>query len=262
MNAADHDEIQSLLGVYALDAVDDPERRLLDDHLATCVRCAAEVAEHRETAASLAFAGGEAPAGLWDRIASQLDPEPSARPDRRSDTVGAAVAVAPPPGPRGDAVVVLDAGRRRRRWVSPAVAAAAVLVAAALGAQVVRERDGVDRAETASPSVERLADLALEATGSRVADLSGPGAEVRAVVDPGGTGYVFAGPLPALPDGRTYQLWGVRRGTVVSLGVFGPDPGVVAFSAAPDTDALAITAEVAGGVVSSEQDPVVSGPLS
>lgn len=241
MNAAEHNEIQDLLGAYALDAVELDERRRVEAHLAGCSRCRAEVADHRDTAASLAFAGGDAPAGLWDRIAGEIR---AGRPDSVPE--------------RG-----ATARARRRRWIAPAAAAASIVAAAALGAQVVLERDRVDRAETASATVERLAERALTADDARVADLKGDiGPDVRAVVEPSGTGFVFAEELPTLPDDQTYQLWGVRGDTVVSLGVFGPDPGVVAFTAASDTEVLAITAEKAGGVVSSKNDPVVAGPLT
>lgn len=276
MNPTEHDEIRSLLGVYALDAVDDLERERVEAHLTTCLACSAEVADHREAAASLAFAGGDAPAGLWDRIAAELHlddtwaspPELTAPSPPPPGPVLSAPAPVPDathegatfeqPTPGEPTIVPLDARRRRPRWIAPAVAAAAMVAAVAIGIAV--GRSGGDQTQTAS--TERLAEQALSASGSRVAALDGSGERIRAVVEPSGTGYVFAGSLPALPADRTYQLWGVRGDTVVSLGVFGPDPGVVAFTAAPDTEALAITAEVAGGVVASKQKPVAVGPLS
>lgn len=283
MNATEHDEIRSLLGVYALDAVDNLERELVEAHLTTCPACSAEVADHCEAAASLAFAGGDAPAGLWDRIAAELhlDDTSASPPELAALPREPAAPSSPPPAPVLSApasvpdathegptlehptpgeptIVSLDARRRRPRWIAPAVAAAAVVAAVAIGIAV--GRSGVDQTQTAS--TERLAEQALSANGSRVAALDGDGASIRAVVESSGTGYVFADSLPALPADQTYQLWGVRGDTVVSLGVFGPNPGVVAFTAAPDTEALAITAEVAGGVVTSEQKPVAVGPLA
>ncbi|MDP8987200.1 MAG: zf-HC2 domain-containing protein, partial [Actinomycetota bacterium] len=68
-----HAEIEELLGAYALDAVEPADRDLVDEHLSTCARCRAEVAEHREVAALLAHSGAPAPAGLWDRIAAALE---------------------------------------------------------------------------------------------------------------------------------------------------------------------------------------------
>ena len=77
-----HDEIEELLGVYALDALDDDERQEVDDHLLTCPRCRAELAAHREVAALLGNRVGDAPAvapdELWDRISASLQDEPPA----------------------------------------------------------------------------------------------------------------------------------------------------------------------------------------
>ena len=44
MSTHTHQEIEELLGAYALDAVDDDERDLVEAHLAGCPRCRAEVA--------------------------------------------------------------------------------------------------------------------------------------------------------------------------------------------------------------------------
>jgi len=68
-----HRELQELLGAYALDAVDPDEAAAVEEHVASCPRCRAELAEHRETAAMLASVGAPAPEGVWDRIAAELD---------------------------------------------------------------------------------------------------------------------------------------------------------------------------------------------
>lgn len=67
-----HDEITELLGAYALDAVSPEEASEIEQHLAECPRCGAEVAAHREVAGVLGNLGGVAPAGLWSRIADEL----------------------------------------------------------------------------------------------------------------------------------------------------------------------------------------------
>ena len=71
-----HDEIGELLGAYALDAVDPAERDAIEEHLLSCAKCRAEVADHREVAALLAHGGSDAPAELWDRIAGSLEQAP------------------------------------------------------------------------------------------------------------------------------------------------------------------------------------------
>ena len=78
-----------------------------------------------------------------------------------------------------------------------------------------------------------------------------------------GVGFLAAKALPALPDTETYQLWGVYGdGDVISLGVIGNRPDIEPFSALGDIDALVITREQAGGVVSSTTGAVLVGELS
>ena len=77
-----------------------------------------------------------------------------------------------------------------------------------------------------------------------------------------GRGFLRASNLPALADDRTYQLWGgTPEGELVSLGVLGADPGVVAFDAS-GFDILAISEEDLPGVVAPTADPVAAGALS
>ena len=274
-----HEEIAELLGAYALDAVEPHERVLVEAHLAVCPRCAAEVDDHREVSAALAHGGTDAPVGLWAKIETEIRrtpaegspvPERVPPPDPRLPTFGTlGLTDEPDPGSNdstGEPVTnsnVVPMRRTRKgssRWLTAAAAVAAAVVIAVLGAQVINQRDRIDR-ETAS-GVDRLATRALTAPDSTVTSLKGEGgARTVAVIDGDGTGYVFSGTLPELPEGRSYQIWGVTGDNVVSLGVFGGDPKVVTFTADPGTQALAITDEVAGGVVTSKETPVVSGNL-
>jgi hypothetical protein len=73
-----HVELQELLGAYALDAVEPDEAAAIERHLPTCPRCRNELAEHREVAALLGYAGGDAPSGVWDRIIASLEEPPPA----------------------------------------------------------------------------------------------------------------------------------------------------------------------------------------
>ncbi len=84
------------------------------------------------------------------------------------------------------------------------------------------------------------------------------------MLTPRGTGFVVAGDLARLPAGRTYQLWGITDGQAVSLGLLGPAPKVVPFTAAGHggISAFAVTVERAGGAVSPSGTPVVEGSVS
>ncbi len=79
-----------------------------------------------------------------------------------------------------------------------------------------------------------------------------------------GTGYLVPGDLPALSDDSTYQLWAIVDERVISAGVLGADPGIAPFhldTGAP-VNGFALTVEVAGGVVSSDQAAVSVGLTS
>lgn len=222
-------EIDELLGAYALDAVDEAERRRVEDYLAINPRARAEVQEHREVATMLAYTGMEAPDGLWDRIVSTLEEPP------------------PAPGPELAKVLPMPSRRHRiatlGRWVLATAAAAVIAVAVV---SMIGGNGAID-----DPLLAAV-DQARSDRDSRATVLSSSASEVQveAIVDLQGHGYVLAGELPQLPRTQTYQLWGVFGDQVISLGVLGPNPDIELFTARGDLDALAITIEAAGGVVS------------
>jgi hypothetical protein len=239
-----HEQIAELLGAYALDAVDADERDLVEAHLAGCPRCRAEVVEHREVAALLAHEGGQAPDGLWQRIAGSLEaPPPDLRlvPAPRSD---------PPAAPRWTP----------SRVGLGLVAAAAAVAIVLLGGQVVRQGDRIDQLETAvaDPLTPAL-QAALDDPSSEVIELASADGRLalRGAVTPDGTGYLRATSLPELPAGLTYQLWGIAGDEAVSLGVLGGEPGVVTF-AADGYDGFAVTEEAVPGAPAPTRQPLVS----
>ncbi|MEY2568299.1 MAG: hypothetical protein QOE35_2828 [Actinomycetota bacterium] len=242
-----HDELQELLGAYALDAVEPDEAEAIAEHLRTCPRCQAEVESHRNTAAWLAHGGAPAPEGVWDKIAGSLEE-------------------APPPL---DVARILpwetrERAARRRRPVVEWVAGIAAVLVLVLGGVAVNQQRRIDRLDGANGLQAAFAQAQADPHARQVT-LQSPGggaAAVRAVVLPDGTGYLAAAPLQDAGRARTYQLWGIDDARVVSLGVLGSDPGIVPFHAAPDVRTLAITQEVAGGVVASHNQPVVAGKLT
>lgn len=265
----DHDELQSLLGAYALDAVDPSERDAVEAHLRDCPRCRAEVAEHREVAAALANIGGDAPPAVWDRITATIDHgEPAADGDVRRFRGSW-------PPKTHDSTVPGGMRRRRRRRSSlasvgaAALAVAAVVAIALLGWRVVDQGDQIDRLNTAMHS-GGLAQAALAAEASpdaRTVDLvssDGSGGHrtlATAVLLPDGTGYLVRDRLSALAPDRTYQLWAVVGDRTISAGVLGNDPPVLAFRAPSGATALAVTDEIAGGVVQTQQQPLAAGEV-
>lgn len=263
-------EIEELLGAYALDAVDPDERALMEDHLATCPRCRAELADHREVAALLGNLPEPTPDRLWDRIEEALDTRGHAVDTELFRRVGGLTAPAPLPRPSPPPALQSDgAGRApsRRRWLLAGLAAAAsVVLIAGLAVVVVRQDRRIDdlSGQVARYDVERAASHALADpanTQVRLRSEKNPTLSATAVVEPGGDGYLVSADLPALPSDRTYQLWGLRGEQAISLGVLGASPGSAAFSTGTvgDFTGFAITDEVAGGVPASRNPPVVVG---
>ncbi|MGI8685450.1 MAG: anti-sigma factor domain-containing protein [Acidimicrobiales bacterium] len=244
-----HHEIEELLGVYALDAVSAEEADLVETHLRECPRCRAEVADHREVAASLAHVGSTAPPGVWSRIAGSLEEAP----------------------PQLDmARVVSMRGRSQRRSIPLRAAAAMVAMAAAvialLGVQVSHLDNRTDQLATAlqKQGLDQAVQSAVFDESARKVDLRSEDGITfaKAVLRDNGEAYLVGNNLPKLPDDQTYQLWAVVGDRTVSVGVLGSDPGVSAFKVAGEgVSVLALTAEQAGGVVASDKDPVVRGLL-
>ena len=241
-----HDEIVELLGAYALDAVDPDEAAIIESHLSGCPRCRDEVAHHREVAAALAFAGATAPEGLWQRIASSLEAES-------------------PPGGLGR---LYPFRPTRRHWptrMAGALGAAAAVAILVLGLQVHSENQRLNQVISALPNerLQQVAQAALLDPAATKIHLQSDDHQmfIDAVVLRDGTGYLVANDLPTLVTNRSYQLWGVLSDRKISLGVLGTRPSVVAFRASAPIVALAVTDEVQGGVVSTQQKPLVVGYL-
>jgi hypothetical protein len=236
-----HDDIRSLLGVYALDAIDDPdELATVETHLARCSECREEVDGHRSVAAVMAQAELTAPTGLWDRIGSELEPASAPSSSRWSGIQGitSMAAVVSVVAAVGMTVLWTQANRD----VDDLRDRIGELQAAVDQAQLELERDPVELA------VERAAvsGAALEVT------VGGDIGTSRAVVLPDGHGWLTDVEFAPLDSSQTYQLWAIQDGAVISAGVLGSSPGTVSFQIdASRLDGLVITVEEAGGVVSS-----------
>jgi hypothetical protein len=238
-----HEEIQELLGAYALDAVTDREREAVDRHLRECARCRAEVQEHREAAAFLAH-GAPAPAGVWQRISGAIAGEPAKR----------------------ELAPVLRRSAFRTGWGSAAAAAGvAALVAGVLGVRVVQQGERIDelaRAVRAQSLQGAAFSAAADPLADRITLVAGDGATVGTVaLLPDGTGYFMYPKLPELPAARTYQLWVLVGETAVSAGVLGNDPSLAAFRVDTPVDGFAITAERRGGVSVPRSPPLATGRI-
>ncbi len=260
----DHNEIQELLGAYALHAVEGDEAAAIEAHIAWCPECRDELAQHLEVASMLSATERFAPTELWDTIVRQIPTTPGEEtfPNPRDDT--------PAPSGRADAAVV----PLRRRWLRPLAAAAAIVVIAgtaavqsvrlnAVTADLAAEQALVAalRNELEKPPLDLAVAQALAGSENRQLMLGSQvsGSNAVIVLMPDGTGYLAEHTLRPLPADRTYQLWAIIDGKIISAGILGPDPGIVPFRIDPEGfSGFAITEEVVGGVESSQNDPVIA----
>lgn len=266
-----HQEIEELLGAYALDAVEPDEREAVELHLRGCPRCKAEVTEHREVAALLAHSGAPAPDGVWDRILEELEsaPPPLRMPSLPPVLPARGDAVQGPPPTSSNVVDLASRPRSVRRRTLAAVAGVAAAIVAVLGFVTIRQTQRLDRLDAAMQdvSIDRAGARAMrdpQAANATLRSLDGR-VEAPVVVDRSGSGFLFASKLPELPSGRTYQLWGKVQGSVISLGVFDGRAGVVPFHVGRGQrsalEAILVTEEVAPGVAVTQNQPLIAGAV-
>jgi hypothetical protein len=260
------DDLDAMLGAYALDAVTDDERAVVEGYLDRTPAARTELQRLIVAVDALAASESETalPNDTWARIEDAIH-------GTDDSAEGALPPLRLPSDPSSPAAVVaIDRRGRlaaprplRRRWRGRGVVAAALAVAAALivglgiGGVIGRHSH-----RSASSTLSALAAATLDDPASRTTTMNGSASGVQAVVGPHGQGYVFADSLPALPAGRTYQLWSLDGATPVSLAVLGGRPGLASFPAGSSVGKLAITDEAAPGATAPSTSPVVEGTLS
>ena len=219
------DGIHQLTAGYALDALDDDERRAYEEHLEGCDRCRDELASFGDVAGALALAAS--------------GPEPS--PDLRDRVLAAARAE-----PQN---VVPLAAPQRRTLLAPAFAAAAAVAAAVaigLGIYAATLRNDLDKSRSALSSPPAVVPI--------------EGAEGRLVVTGDGKAWLALSELPTAPAGKAYEVWVIEGNTPRPAGIFAgaPSPTLVRVERpVPDDAVVAVTLERAGGVTRPTTTPVV-----
>lgn len=241
-------EIHGSVGAYVAGALEPAAEAEFEAHLTTCETCAGEVAEFREATAELSLLVASPPppalrASVLAAIGGVRVLPPEATRARPSDPVAVDV-----PAP----VDELAARRRDRSTRLLALAVAAVtLVAVGLGGWVVSllQREAPVASATAETELLRAPDLRAYTIALK------DGGTATFVASRSLDRAMFSsGDLPALPPGRTYQLWTLAgpldaptRVTPDAL-VAGGTP-VKAWFTGPvgQSDALAISVEPEGG---------------
>jgi anti-sigma-K factor RskA len=256
-------ELDELLPLYALDALDGEEREQVARYIQRDAAARAEVLSLREAVALLPPPDARAPASLWSNIERSLDAPP---PDAPAPDAPSREALAP----LGRARVRRRHDRRPHRMMAAALAIAATVAIAVLGVQVARQHDRINElaSEMHGNTMQQQALAARSAHNAHVIPLSAATGTGRAeiVMLPDGTGYFTDHGLPALTKGSTYQLWAKvgepAAPRMVSLGVLGADPRIVPFRVSTPTIMFEVTKEAAPGSVTPGNAMVMSSSVT
>ena len=272
--ASDHEELRESAGVYALGAMSADERARFEAHLRVCEECRREVESLGPIVTGLAMTVPycEPAIALRDRVLAVAGASP-ASPVERAPEIPSSAYARPVKG----------------RWALGALAAAASIAAVLLGWYALTLRtELVEMSARLRETEIRLTAAEAEAADARViaaqaqtavtvlaapdllrVELAGqpPAANARGRVfwSPS-RGLLFtASNLPALPPGRTYQLWIVTPQAAISAGLLRPgaDGAMTASLPTPASAtpalAMAVTLEPEGGVPSPTGE---KGPAS
>lgn len=238
----DHQQFGDLAGAYALGAVDAADREAFERHLPTCAECQQLVADARLVAEAMPhmLTPVEPPAALRNRIMMAASPARAAFP-----TAWLAIAAA-----------LLAAVAATFAWTQYQQVATSQVAAAQSQAQVETLQAQLSalqgQADSARQAIDILAadDLArVELKGQPASPLS----TGRAYWSPT-RGLLFSAVnLPALPQGRVYQLWYVTAAAPVSAALVTPDAAgrytlIARAPAGVAPTAFAVTIEPAGGL--------------
>jgi anti-sigma-K factor RskA len=240
MNSA---ELHTLTGAYAMNALDDEERREFEAHLAECPACQQEVAEFEATTAELGGSLAETPPPhLKPQVMAAISTTRQERPVPRPSA--------------GQPVVAFPKRRLLDRVLLPAASVLAVLVvglAVTVGSLTAR----VNELEA---STVRVTDI-VAAPDLRTWDVTQNGTTARVVYSPTqGQGVFLAAGLQPPPDGKIYELWLIGPDGATPAGLFRGRDGTVSHPMTGDMSAathIGVTVEPAGGSLQPTTDPIL-----
>jgi anti-sigma-K factor RskA len=257
------DDRHTLSGAYALDALDDNERALFEEHLQTCADCRAEVAEFAATAAYLGMAVAvPPPPQLRDRVLTQIRQVRQLPPERSN---------------------VRPIGGVSRRSFTLVAAAASILAALAIALGVIAYQSDQRADELAAQVEQRQEEVdALAAEADRIATVLGApdaqsaaapaseGGEVAVVAsEERGEVILLTRDLPALAEDLQYQLWFIGGDPdapeIVSGGVLDVPPdgdlSLVTEGDLAGVTTIALSVEPRGGSDQPTTTPIFAGEL-
>ncbi|MFB9904875.1 anti-sigma factor [Allokutzneria oryzae] len=227
-------DVHTLTGAYAMNALDDVERREFERHMAVCPDCEQETRELERTAVYLGLAAATAPtAGLRAKVLAEVAQTRQQSP------------IAPQPE-------VAAPQKKRSRWMMPVVAlaaAASVLAAVVFGVNAINANQELTRERALMDQVAAIVNAPDARTEVRTASPSGHG-KIVSSKQLGKAVLLASDEVPPPQEGKSLQAWSITETGVASLGLMSQthsgkhEPMVFSFTGSPK---IGITVEPAGG---------------
>jgi hypothetical protein len=230
-------EVHTLIGAWALDAVDADERRQVEQHLTECASCAQEAGELREAVWRLSDVTlTEPPAALRERVLAEV------RRTRQEAPLVTEPETAPQPARHGWRVPRLRLPRLRLAVGAAALAAVAAFAGVFATWAVMRPEE---------PATADRMTAVLEAPDAEVAyqEAEGGGRVTVVASESLDEAVVVVSDLAAVDDDHSYQVWLVDEAGQQSAGVMdaGDSSATMWIEGLGDTDVIGVTEEPAGG---------------
>jgi anti-sigma-K factor RskA len=237
-----NDDLHTLAGAYALDALPEEDRAQFEGHLARCEACLQEVRGLREASAQLGVAvAAPAPARLRTQTLTRI----------------AEVRQLPPAVPEVADLAAERARRPRRRpLLAYGLAAACLIVALFSSFLAVRWQQDLSNERAAAQAVAAV----LSAPDARTVTAPVQDGSATVVVSKSRESMVFASSgLRQLPRSRTYELWwmspaGARPAGLVRPNAAGRTDPLVAHDLG-DARQVGVTVEPDGGSPQPTSNP-------
>lgn len=248
-----NEHVEDELDLYALGALEPAEQAIVEEHLAECAQCRAQLQQSKRVIAALAWTPPqhEPPPAVLERVLARTVGRTAESPRVRAwwQTI-----LPVPTGPQGRS--------RMLAWAGTIAAALLLVSTITLQRQVSKlQREQADQQEIVA---------LLSEPRTRVAAFQDSGSPIHGhiAVSPAGTQIHLAlSNLPALPANQTYQLWLINGATPESAGIFQTDAQGTANvllklgASIPTYQVAGITIEPAGGSATPSGKPILTAPF-
>jgi anti-sigma-K factor RskA len=249
-------ELHSLAGAYALNALAGEERDRFERHLRGCRACADEVRGFTAAVTAMGMAAAsEPPPALKDRVLAAAAVTRQLPPVTVQGRSARSAREAGQPAPRRSTAP-------RSAWIprlAVGVGAAGLAAAAALSVVTINTQHQLDSAQASNAGIAAVL-AAPDAQITSEATSAGGTATIVASVRQGTMVFTSSG-LASLPPRKVYELWFLGPGNARRAGLLPPATGdktapVLASGLRPG-DKVGVTVEPAGGSSAPTTTPIV-----